>query len=64
MLTDLRTRATGLAVLAAAVCGCAPEVGSERWCEAMRDKPRGDWSTNEALDYTRHCIFERGGEEP
>ena len=43
----------GLIVLA----GCAPEVGSERWCEAMRDKPRGDWSTNEALDYTRYCIF-------
>jgi hypothetical protein len=40
------------------VSACAPEVGSERWCEAMRAKPRGDWSTNEALDYARHCILE------
>ena len=37
---------------------CAPEVGSNRWCEAMSDKPRGDWSANEALDYARHCIIE------
>ena len=36
--------------------GCTPEVGSERWCANMRDKPRGDWTANEALDYARHCI--------
>jgi hypothetical protein len=47
-------------VLAAA--SCAPEVGSARWCEMMREKPRGDWSTNEALDYARHCVLE-GNEE-
>jgi len=37
---------------------CAPEVGSPRWCEAMRDQPRGDWTANEALEYARHCIIE------
>lgn len=37
---------------------CAPEVGSERWCNMMRDKPRGDWTANEALDFTRNCLFE------
>ncbi|HEY8520283.1 MAG TPA: DUF3012 domain-containing protein [Gammaproteobacteria bacterium] len=46
--------ALGVAVLA----GCAPEVGSPRWCEAMREKPRGDWTANEALDFARHCILE------
>lgn len=46
-----------------AIGGCAPEVGSERWCDAMRDKPRGDWSTNEALDYTRYCIFKSDDDE-
>lgn len=40
--------------------GCAPEVGSERWCDMMRDKPRGDWTGNEALDFTRNCLFEGG----
>ncbi|AKH69480.1 Protein of unknown function (DUF3012) [Spongiibacter sp. IMCC21906] len=36
---------------------CAPEVGSEAWCAAMKEKPKGDWSANEAGDYTKHCVF-------
>jgi uncharacterized lipoprotein YajG len=46
-------------VLAAAILlgsGCA-EVGSERWCKNMEEKPKGDWSTNEATDYAKHCVF-------
>lgn len=38
------------------IAGCA-EVGSERWCENMKEKPKGDWSANEAADYAEHCIF-------
>jgi len=37
--------------------GCA-EVGSERWCKNMEEKPKGDWTANEAADYTKHCIFD------
>jgi hypothetical protein len=37
---------------------CAPEVGSEAWCEKMRETPKGDWSTNEAVDYAKHCILQ------
>jgi hypothetical protein len=44
---------TGLVLL---LSGCA-EVGSERWCNNMADKPKGDWSTNEATDYAKHCVF-------
>lgn len=36
---------------------CAPEVGSKRWCEQMMEKPKGDWSINEAGDYARHCLL-------
>lgn len=36
--------------------GCAP-VGSEAWCRKMKEKPKGDWSTNEARDYAKHCLF-------
>lgn len=57
----MKGRLIGLALViltaAAAITGCAPEVGSERWCAMMRDKPRGDWSTNEALDFARHCVL-------
>lgn len=41
----------------ALAAGCAPEVGSERWCENLKAKPKGEWSANEAADYARHCIF-------
>jgi len=46
-------------VLIVLVAGCSPKVGSEAWCEAMDDKPKGDWTANEAADYTRHCIFRK-----
>ncbi len=45
---------TGFVTLAA----CAPEVGSERWCTAMEEKPKGEWTANEALDYGKHCLME------
>jgi hypothetical protein len=41
-----------------ALSACAPEVGSEAWCKAMEEKPKGDWSANEAVDYAKHCAFE------
>ena len=43
--------------IAAWLAACAPEVGSERWCAAMRDKPRGDWTANEALEFARSCVL-------
>ena len=36
---------------------CAPEVGSEAWCTQMKEKPKGDWTVNEATDFTKHCLF-------
>lgn len=36
---------------------CAPEVGSERWCQQMSDKPKGEWTANEAADYANHCLL-------
>jgi hypothetical protein len=46
-----------LAPLALLGGGCTPEVGSESWCKYMQEKPKGDWSANEAADYARHCAF-------
>lgn len=36
---------------------CAPEVGSEKWCQQLEDKPKGEWTSNEAGNYAKHCIF-------
>lgn len=51
-----------LPLVAAMVClltlpGCAPEVGSARWCDAMQDKPQGEWTFNETADYAKHCLL-------
>ena len=45
---------TGVALM---LSGCPAKVGSERWCQNMRDKPKTDWSTNEAVDFAKHCII-------
>ena len=44
--------------LLAGLSGCAPGVGSPRWCEAMAEKPKGDWTANEAMDYAEHCLID------
>lgn len=46
-----------LAIIGLTVAGCAPEVGSEKWCQQMKEKPKGDWSANEAADFAKHCVF-------
>ena len=47
-----------MALLAGACAACQPEVGSEAWCKAMRDKPRGDWTVNEATEFAKSCILD------
>ena len=42
---------------AASVVACSPEVGSDDWCEDLKEKPKGDWSANEAADFAKHCIL-------
>lgn len=40
-----------------AVSACSPEVGSEEWCNDLKAKPKGDWTTNEATDFAKHCVL-------
>ncbi|MFC1602077.1 DUF3012 domain-containing protein [Pseudomonadota bacterium] len=46
-----------LPLLLVILTGCAPEVGSEKWCKAISEKPKADWSVNEAGDYAKHCLM-------
>ncbi len=43
--------------LAMLLAGCSAEVGSPEWCAEMKEKPKGDWSANEAAEFTKSCIF-------
>lgn len=47
----------GIIALIGFIAACSPKIGSEEWCNAMKEKPKGDWSSVEAKDYTEHCIF-------
>ncbi|GMQ49043.1 DUF3012 domain-containing protein [Vibrio sp. 10N] len=46
-----------LVVLGVMALSACTEVGSEAWCQDMQEKPKGDWTANEASDYAKHCIF-------
>ena len=39
------------------IVACSPEVGSEEWCEDMKEKSKGDWTANQAGDFAKHCIL-------
>lgn len=45
-----------VALTALMLGGCA-KVGSEAWCNDMKEKPKGDWTANEAADFAKHCVF-------
>ena len=36
---------------------CAPEVGSEKWCEKLEEKPKDEWTVKEVKDYAKHCLL-------
>ena len=46
--------AASIAVLSIMALGaCSPEVGSKEWCDDLKEKPKGDWTANEAADFAR-----------
>lgn len=57
MMTKL-IKISVFAIASLTLFGCEPEVGSERWCKAMKEKDKGDWTANEAKDFMKHCIVE------
>ena len=37
--------------------GCSPEIGSKEWCDAMKEKPKGNWTADEAAAFAKSCVF-------
>jgi hypothetical protein len=44
-------------IVAATLVACSPEVGSPEWCAQMKEMPKGDWTTNEASEFAKNCLF-------
>ena len=55
-MSNVRNTAAATAVLAL-LAACSPEVGSEEWCADLKQRPKGEWTANEAADYAKHCLF-------
>ncbi len=48
---------TFVALFAFGLSACSPEIGSKEWCTAMKEKPKGDWTVNEATDFAKNCVI-------
>ena len=42
-------------VLAGCLAGCGPKEGSSQWCDAMANKPRGEWTPHQQQVYDDQC---------
>ena len=45
------------------LAGCAPEVGSKKWCEQLDEKDKGEWTVDEVKDYAKYCLLENYTDE-
>ena len=48
---------TAISFAAMFLVACAPEVGTEKWCNKMDDTPKGDWTVNDGKAYAEYCIL-------
>ena len=46
-----------VALVMGPLSACSPEVGSPEWCSDLKEKPKGEWTANEAGDFAKHCLF-------
>ena len=42
---------------------CSPTVGSKKWCNQLKEKTKGEWSANEAVQFTQNCILRADNNE-
>lgn len=48
---------TLLVMISALALTACSEVGSKSWCEAMHEKPKSEWNTQDTLNFAKYCIF-------
>ena len=37
--------------------GCSAEIGSDAWCADMKEKPKGEFTANDAKEFAKNCLF-------
>ncbi len=46
----------GVLLVGSWLAACNP-VGSEGWCDNMKETPKSEWSLQETGDYTKYCVL-------
>ena len=41
-----------------ALSACSAEPGSKKWCDAMDEKAKSDWTASDAGTYTMNCLID------
>ena len=44
-------------VFSLGLVACSPEVGSDAWCEKMKEKDKAKWTAEDAANFAKHCIL-------
>lgn len=53
-----RIAAIGFAlVFSLGIAACSLQVGSDAWCEKMKERDKAKWSTEDAGNFAKHCIL-------
>ncbi|WP_193163969.1 DUF3012 domain-containing protein [Microbulbifer hainanensis] len=42
---------------------CEPKRGSDAWCKDMENMPKGEWTLQDAGDYTKYCVLNQKPED-
>lgn len=50
-------RSTVAVSMFVALTACAPKVGSEAWCNELKERSRGEWTLNETADFAKFCVL-------
>ena len=50
-------------VIALTVSACSPEVGSDEWGAKMKERPTGDWTQTETVEFAKNCVIKFGGKD-
>lgn len=52
----MKFRFVGLLAIVFMLTGC-DRVGSEAWCAKQKEKPKSEWTMEEAGEYTKYCVL-------
>ncbi len=44
-------------LMSVGLAACSPEVGSQEWCDDMKQKDKGTWTGNEAAEFAKSCLL-------